>query len=289
MENQLRRAKILSTIGPASGDPGPLREIVEAGSDAVRINFSHASHQEAAGVIEQVRDLARELGRPVGILADLQGPKIRVGALAEPLSVREGEIYRFVPEESVEEFSGGPAGSVIPTTFEQLAQAVASGNRILLDDGRVHFEVIDVDGVVLDARALEGGEVKSGKGINLPGVAIETEFLTAKDRSDLEFTGSKHVDYIGLSFVQRAIDLQVAREEIGGEALVIAKIEKDQALEQLEDIIRSSDGVMVARGDLGVELPFEDVPMVQKRIIGLGQDLARPVITATQMLESMIH
>jgi pyruvate kinase len=287
MENQLRRAKILSTIGPASRDPDTLKGVVEAGSDAVRINFSHASHQEAAAVIDQVRDLARELGRPLGILADLQGPKVRVGALAQPLFVREGEIYRFVPEGSGDGLGETPADRVIPTTFERLAQTVAPGNRVLLDDGRVPFEVIGSEGTVLEARALGDGEVKSGKGLNLPGVVVETEFLTAKDRADLEFTYSKHVDYIGLSFVQRAIDVKATRDEIGGEALVIAKIEKEQALRELEEIIRSSDGVMVARGDLGVELPFEDVPMVQKRIIRLGQDLARPVITATQMLESM--
>ncbi len=240
-------------------------------------------------MIDQVRDLARELGRPLGILADLQGPKIRVGSLSEPLLVRDGETYHFVPEEASEALSEEANGRVIPTTFDRLAETVSPGNRVLLDDGRVPFEVIGRQGALLEARALVDGEVKSGKGINLPGVVVETDFLTDKDRADLAFTGSKHVDYIGLSFVQRAIDIQVAREEIGGEALVIAKIEKDQALSQLEEIMRSSDGVMVARGDLGVELPFEDVPMAQKRIIGLGQDLARPVITATQMLESMIY
>ena len=289
MENQLRRAKILSTIGPASRDPDLLRAVVEAGSDAVRINFSHATHEQAAGVIEHVRDLARELGRPVGILADLQGPKVRVGALSEPIPVREGEVYRFAPAGSVEDPPEADAERVIPTTFERLAETATPGNRILLDDGRVPFEVVSREGPVLEARALVGGEVKAGKGINLPGVVVETDFLTEKDRVDLEFVRSKHVDYVGLSFVQRAVDIQVAREEIGGEALVIAKIEKDQALAELKEIMRSSDGVMVARGDLGVELPFEDVPMIQKRIIRLGQDLARPVITATQMLESMIH
>ena len=287
MKTQLRRAKILSTIGPASRDPGTLRQVVEAGSDAVRINFSHASHDEAAAVIEQVRDLAREMGRPVGILADLQGPKVRVGALAESLSVQEGLTYRLAPERTIEDTARAYGDPVIPTTFESLARSVAAGNRILLDDGRVAFEVLGTEGSVIEIRALGDGEVRTGKGINLPGVVVETEFLTEKDHADLEFTASKHVDYIGLSFVQRASDVRQAREEIGGEALVIAKIEKDQALDELEEIIRCSDGVMVARGDLGVELPFEDVPMVQKRIIGLGHDLARPVITATQMLESM--
>jgi pyruvate kinase len=260
---------------------------VEAGSDAIRINFAHASHEQAAPIIAQLRDLARELGRAIAVHCDLQGPRVRVGALSQPIVVVKGQRYRFVPEDPAE--AGDPAGvaTAIPMTYAGLARSLSEGNRILLDDGRIGFEVESVQGSELEVVALTDGEVKTHKGMNLPGVALDAAFVTDKDRRDLEFARSKHVDYVGLSFVQRAGNLEEAREEVGGEALIIAKIEKDQALEELEEIIRLSDGVMVARGDLGVELPFEDVPMVQKQIIGLGQELARPVITATQMLESM--
>ena len=287
---KLRRAKIVSTVGPASQQPETLRALIEAGSDAIRINFAHATHEDAAPVIAQVRDLARELERPLAVLCDLQGPRVRVGKLSRPVSVAKGEIYRFVPETPEAKSTDGDteAGEgAIPTTYAGLASSLREGDRILLDDGRIAFEAVSTRGAVVEARALTDGEVHTHKGVNLPGVVVEAEFVTDKDRVDLEFARSKHVDFIGLSFVQRARDVELAREEIGGEALLVSKIEKDQALNELEEVIRLSDGVMVARGDLGVELPFEDVPMVQKRIIGLGQDLARPVVTATQMLESM--
>lgn len=287
MGAQLRRAKILSTVGPASSDPDTLRALVEAGSDAIRINFAHASHEQAVPIIAQLRDLARDLGRAIAVHCDLQGPRVRVGALPRPIRVAKGERYRFVPEGTAEEGDSARAERAIPITYAGLARSVGEGNRILLDDGRIAFEVVSVQGSELVAIALTDGEVKTHKGMNLPGVVVDAEFVTDKDRRDLEFARSNHVDYVGLSFVQRAGDLDEAREEVGGEALIIAKIEKDEALKELEEIIRLSDGVMVARGDLGVELPFEDVPMVQKHIIRLGQELARPVITATQMLESM--
>ena len=287
MGAQLRRAKILSTVGPASSDPDTLRALVEAGSDAIRINFAHASHEQAVPIIAQLRDLARDLGRAIAVHCDLQGPRVRVGALPRPIRVAKGERYRFVPEGTAEEGDSARAERAIPITYAGLARSVGEGNRILLDDGRIAFEVVSVQGSELVAIALTDGEVKTHKGMNLPGVVVDADFVTDKDRRDLEFARSNHVDYVGLSFVQRAGDLDEAREEVGGEALIIAKIEKDEALKELEEIIRLSDGVMVARGDLGVELPFEDVPMVQKHIIRLGQELARPVITATQMLESM--
>jgi pyruvate kinase len=287
MGAELRRAKILSTVGPASSDPDTLRALVEAGSDAIRINFAHASHKQATAIIAQLRDLAREIGRAIAVLCDLQGPRVRVGALSSPIRVSKGERYRFVPEGTAQDGESARAERAIPMTFAGLASSLAKGNRILLDDGRIAFEVASVQGSELEVVALTDGDVKTHKGMNLPGVVLDAEFLTEKDRRDLEFARSKHVDYVGLSFVQRARDIEEAREEVGGEALIIAKIEKDQALKELDEIIRLSDGVMVARGDLGVELPFEEVPMVQKQVIGLGQELARPVITATQMLESM--
>ncbi len=287
MGAQLRRAKILSTVGPASSDPDTLRALVEAGSDAIRINFAHASHEQTVPIIAHMRDLARDLGRAIAVHCDLQGPRVRVGSLSHPILVAKGEHYRFVPEGEGGEGDSAGAQRAIPMTYAGLSRSVGEGNRILLDDGRIAFEVVGVQGSELEVVALTDGEVKTHKGMNLPGVVVDAEFVTEKDRRDLEFARSNHVDYVGLSFVQRAGDLEEVREEVGGEALIIAKIEKDQALKELEEIIRLSDGVMVARGDLGVELPFEDVPMVQKHIIGLGQELARPVITATQMLESM--
>ncbi len=267
MGAQLRRAKILSTVGPASSDPDTLRALVEAGSDAIRINFAHASHEQTVPIIAHMRDLARDLGRAIAVHCDLQGPRVRVGSLSHPILVAKGEHYRFVPEGEGGEGDSAGAQRAIPMTYAGLSRSVGEGNRILLDDGRIAFEVVGVQGSELEVVALTDGEVKTHKGMNLPGVVVDAEFVTEKDRRDLEFARSNHVDYVGLSFVQRAGDLEEVRE--------------------VEEIIRLSDGVMVARGDLGVELPFEDVPMVQKHIIGLGQELARPVITATQMLESM--
>lgn len=291
MIRQLRRAKILSTVGPASQDPATLRALVEAGSDGIRINFAHAGHEEAAPIIAQVRDLARELARPLAVLVDLQGPRVRVGPLSSPIRVVKGETYRFVPTDDTDRETAAdadsPTAGTIPTTYAGLASSVEPGRRLLLDDGSLAFEALGADGQALEACALTDGVIQAHKGINLPGVNVETPFVTDKDRRDLDFARSQHIDFVGLSFVQRARDVELAREVVGGEGLVIAKVEKDQALKELEEIIRLSDGVMVARGDLGVELPFEEVPMVQKRIIALGQELARPVITATQMLESM--
>jgi pyruvate kinase len=254
-------------VGPASSDPDTLRALVEAGSDAIRINFAHASHEQTVPIIAHMRDLARDLGRAIAVHCDLQGPRVRVGSLSHPILVAKGEHYRFVPEGEGGEGDSAGAQRAIPMTYAGLSRSVGEGNRILLDDGRIAFEVVGVQGSELEVVALTDGEVKTHKGMNLPGVVVDAEFVTEKDRRDLEFARSNHVDYVGLSFVQRAGDLEEVRE--------------------VEEIIRLSDGVMVARGDLGVELPFEDVPMVQKHIIGLGQELARPVITATQMLESM--
>jgi pyruvate kinase len=268
-------------VGPASSDPDTLRALVEAGSDAIRINFAHASHEQTVPIIAHMRDLARDLGRAIAVHCDLQGPRVRVGSLSHPILVAKGEHYRFVPEGEGGEGDSAGAQRAIPMTYAGLSRSVEEGNRILLDDGRIAFEVVGVQGSELEVVALTDGEVKTHKGMNLPGVVVDAEFVTEKDRRDLEFARSNHVDYVGLSFVQRAGDLEEVREEVGGEALIIAKIEKDQALKELEEIIRLSDGVMVARGDLGVELPFEDVPMVQKHIIGLGPDVANALLDGT--------
>jgi pyruvate kinase len=284
-----RRAKIVCTIGPASRDPDVLRELVEAGADAVRVNFSHASHDEAAEIVETARRCAREAGRPLAIIVDLQGPKIRVGDLPRPLEIREGTSYYLVSE-------GADAGTVpdgvgedriIPTTYPELVEDLAPGDRILLDDGRLELLTRKSLAGYLVAEALTSGTLSSQKGINLPGVTVRAPSLTEKDLADLEFAAGLDVDCVALSYVRRPQDLSELRSVLQDDVLVIAKIEKDQALQELKDVIRESDAVMVARGDLGVELPYEDVPLVQKRIVRLGHELARSTITATQMLDSM--
>ncbi len=286
---RFRRAKIVCTVGPACSDPDGFRALIEAGADAVRINFSHADHLHATGIIAATHRLGREFDRPVAVIADLQGPKIRVGELPSPLLLREGERCFFVPEESGLQAPPADASPdrVIPTTYAGLADDVAAGDRILLDDGRLEARVVRVEGEAVEVEIVTGGELGSHKGINLPGVRVGAPALTPKDRDDLAFALEQGVDYIALSFVRRPEDVVELREIIGDRCLIICKIEKDQALQDLDEIIRQSDGVMVARGDLGVELPYEEVPLVQKRIIAQGQELARPSITATQMLESM--
>jgi pyruvate kinase len=284
-----RRAKIVCTVGPACSDPPTFRALIEAGADAIRINFSHAGHDEAREIVEATRRVGTETGRPVAVIADLQGPKIRVGELASPLRISEGDRCYFVPEEMGADAlpEGASRDRVIPTTYAGLSEDVAAGDRILLDDGKIEVRVLEVEGRTVEVEAVTPGDLESHKGINLPGVRVGAPSLTDKDRDDLAFALDAGVDYVALSFVRRPEDVVELREQVGGRALIISKIEKDQALQDLDEIIRQSDGVMVARGDLGVELPYEEVPLVQKRIITQGQELARPSITATQMLESM--
>jgi len=250
---------------------------MEAGLSVARINFSHSTHEQHAATIALVRDAARSLGRPVGILGDLQGPRIRVGDLPGPLELADGADVTLAPEHDAR-------GSDIPVTYESLAADVHVGDRILINDGLIELVVLEVVGTRVMARVLHGGRLTSHKGINLPGVAVSAPSITEKDREDVAFAVQQGVDYLALSFVRRAQDIAELRTMIPREILVIAKIEKDSALENIESIIRASDGIMVARGDLGVELPFEEVPLAQKRIISLCNRLGRPVITATQML-----
>jgi pyruvate kinase len=228
-----------------------------------------------------VRETANNLGRPVAILGDLQGPRIRVGDLGAPITLEDGSDLVLGPEGLVRR-------GEIPVTYENLAEDVHVGDRILINDGLIELVVLDVDAPRVTARVLHGGSLTSHKGINLPGVSVSAPSITEKDREDVAFAVEQGIDYLALSFVRRAQDVAELRAMIPREILVIAKIEKDSALENIESIIRASDGVMVARGDLGVELPFEEVPLAQKRIISLSNRLGRPVITATQMLESMI-
>ena len=254
---------------------------MSAGLNVARINFSHSTHEQHAETIQMVRDASAELGRPVALLGDLQGPRIRIGELAAPQQLAEGADVVLAPESDAR-------ASELPVTYENLAGDVHVGDRILINDGLIELVVLEVSRPRVSARVLHGGVLTSHKGMNLPGVSVSAPSITEKDRDDIAFAVKQGIDYLALSFVRRAQDIAELRGMIPRGTLVVAKIEKDSALENIESIIRASDGIMVARGDLGVELPFEEVPWAQKRIITLCNRLGRPVITATQMLESMI-
>jgi pyruvate kinase len=254
---------------------------MEAGLNVARLNFSHGTHEQHAKTVTMVRETAKELERPIAILGDLQGPRIRIGGLATPRTVKDGQDVVLVAGESA-------TGDELPTTYEHLCDDVKVGDRVLIDDGLIELVALEVHAPRVKARVLHGGTIKSHKGMNLPGVAVSAPSITDKDWADVEFAVAHGLEYLALSFVRRAADIAELRERIPKEMLVVAKIEKDSALENIESIVRASDAVMVARGDLGVELPFEEVPIAQKRIITLCNKLGRPVITATQMLESMI-
>lgn len=276
------RTKIVCTLGPSSSAPQVIGALLDAGLSVARINFSHGTHEGHARTIALVRQLAAERGRPVAILGDLQGPRIRVGNLENPVLVEPGEEIILCDE-------GDAGDGDLPVAYPDIAKDVKVGDRVLIDDGLIELVVLDIRAQRVVTRVLHGGEVRTHKGINLPGVAVSAPSITDKDRADARFAVDQGLDYLALSFVRRAEDLASLRELIPKWLLVIAKIEKDSALDDIENIVHASDGVMVARGDLGVELPFEEVPLVQKRLIRLANQLGRPVITATQMLESMIE
>ncbi|MBV9878931.1 MAG: pyruvate kinase, partial [Gemmatirosa sp.] len=270
------RTKIVGTLGPASTSREAIRGLIEAGLNVARINFSHGTHEQHLERVRTVREVAAELGCPVAILGDLQGPRIRIGDLEAPVQLAAGEDVVLHPEgESV----GGDvaAGRHLPITYEALAQDVTVGDRILVDDGLIELTVLEVIGRQVRTRVVHGGPVKSHKGMNLPGVNVSAPSITDKDRADVVFAVEHDLDYIALSFVRRAEDVESLRTLIPKHILIVAKIEKDQALDNIEEIVRATDGVMVARGDLGVELPFERVPLAQKQIIEVSQRLGRPV------------
>jgi len=275
------RTKIVGTLGPSSNTPDGVRALVEAGLDVARINFSHGTHEQHARTIATVREVATQLGRPVAILADLQGPRIRIGALGAPRELEVGSTVVLVPEEVA-------SGDEIPITYADLCHDVNVGNRVLINDGLFELVVTRVDAPRVWASVVHGGTLTSNKGMNLPGIAVSAPSLTEKDKSDLAFAVEHELDMVALSFVRRAQDIDEMRALIPRTMLVVAKIEKDVALQNIEEIMRATDAVMVARGDLGVELPFEEVPYAQKHIIATANRMGRPVITATQMLESMI-
>jgi pyruvate kinase len=278
----MRRTKIVCTLGPASTEPGVLRALVRAGMDVARINMSHGDREAHRGTLRGVREAGREAGRKVGILVDLQGPKIRVGRLREPRVLSPGERIVFAPEGSEKE-------GELPTTYRELALDVTEGDQVLLDDGLLELVCLEIDGDRSAFEVIRGGVLKSNKGINIPSGTLSAASLTPKDLEDLDFALAEEADFVGLSFVRAASDVTELKDRIRGRSLVVAKIEMARAMGAIDDILSTADLAMVARGDLGVELPFEQVPLAQKRIIQLANFHARPVITATQMLESMIE
>jgi len=289
LRNFLRRTKIVATIGPATSRPEVLRDLIEAGATTLRLNFSHGTHEDHQRSIRLIRQTAFELNQPVGILQDLQGPKIRLGRFENgSIVLRKGDHFILT--------SKPIAGSqeISSVTYEPLADEVPCGATILLDDGKVEMlvEKIDRTSRELHCRVVVGGTLSNNKGVNFPGVYLSIKALTDKDRKDLMFGLDQGVDWVALSFVRNPQDVLEIKELIsnaGKQVPVIVKIEKHEAIEQMEAILSLSDGVMVARGDLGVELPAEDVPILQKRLIATSNQLGIPVITATQMLDSMVN
>jgi pyruvate kinase len=286
----MRRAKIVATVGPASSDLASLEKLVEHGLDVARLNFSHGRHEDHAQVLDRLRATSRHLGKAVGVLQDLQGPKIRTG----PLKAGRAGVTLEAGAELVVTTEGELAGveKLVSTTYAHLAEDVRPGDRLLIDDGLIELRVLATDGVRARTQVVEGGTLGEHKGINLPGVALRAEAMTDKDRADLAFGISHGVDFVALSFVRSAEDVALCRSEMeraGRVVPVIAKIEKPEALDRLDAIIDAADGIMVARGDLGVEILPERVPLLQKEICRKGNAAGKPVIIATQMLNSMIE
>ncbi|MBC6472045.1 MAG: pyruvate kinase [Hormoscilla sp. GM102CHS1] len=289
MEHSQRRTKIVATIGPATSSPEVLRDLIEAGATTLRLNFSHGTHEDHQRSIRLIRQLSFELNQPVGILQDLQGPKIRLGRFESgSIALSRGDRFILTSDRvpGTQEISS--------VTYEPLADEVPAGATILLDDGKLEMLVEKVDRQVrqLHCQVVVGGKLSNNKGVNFPGVYLSIKALTEKDRKDLLFGLDQGVDWVALSFVRNPQDVLEIKEIIanaGKQVPVIVKIEKHEAIEQIEAILSLSDGVMVARGDLGVELPAEDVPILQKRLIITANQLGIPVITATQMLDSMVN
>jgi pyruvate kinase len=283
-----RRAKIVATLGPSSNTKPAIRNLVRAGMDVARLNFSHGSHEGKLTVINILRQISREEGKPICILADLQGPKIRTAELKDhqPVMLIAGQTLTITPREVP-----GTA-ALVGSTFKTLAENVDEGSRILLSDGLIELRVQKVAGDDVVCEIVNGGLLGEHKGINLPGIPVRVPSLTEKDAEDLEFALKNGVDAIAVSFVRTAEDVSLVRNRVsalGHETWIIAKLEKPQAIEHLDAILAVADGIMVARGDLGVEVPPEQVPAIQKHVIRRAAEFRKPVITATQMLESMIE
>jgi len=278
-----RKVKVLATLGPASGSPEMIAKMHEAGVDAFRMNMSHGEHEAHAANVKSIRALEKKIGRPITILADLQGPKLRIGTFADgPFELKTGAKFTLD--------SDPKAGDVkrVHLPHKEILQTLEPGQILLIDDGKIRLEVTKSTGAMVETKVLVGGRVSDRKGVNVPDALIPVSALTTKDRRDLDFALAQKVDWIALSFVQRPEDVAEARRLIDGKAALLSKIEKPAAIDRLDEILELSDAVMVARGDLGVELLPEQVPPLQKQIVSKARKLGRPVVVATQMLESMI-
>ena len=274
--------RILATLGPATSSPEKIQTLIEEGADAFRLNFSHGEQKGHADRYEIIRAIAGEMGKPITILADLQGPKLRIGTVAEGTELEKGRTFVFDQEDT----EGG--GERVGLPHSEIFDAILPGHRMMVDDGKLQFLVKSVDTGVIETEVLAGGRLSDRKGVNVPDVSLEISPLTEKDRSDLDFALSLGVDWVALSFVQHVGDVIDARSIIKDSAAIMVKVEKPQALEVLEDLVIAADGVMIARGDLGVEVPPERIPGLQKDITGICRKVGKPVVVATQMLESMI-
>jgi pyruvate kinase len=278
-----RKVRVLATLGPASATPEMIRQLIQSGADAFRLNMSHGTHEDHARRVEIIRALEKELERPTTILADLQGPKLRVGRFAgDKAELETGQSFILDRDDT----PGDNRRVNLP--HREIFEAVEPGTRLLVDDGKLVLRITDIGDDRLETQVEVGGTISNNKGLNVPDVVLPLAALTAKDRTDLNFALDQHVDWIALSFVQRPEDVAEARRLIAGRAALLAKIEKPAAIERLDGILELADAVMVARGDLGVELPPEQVPAFQKRIVESARRMGRPVVVATQMLESMI-
>jgi len=280
--SSIRKTKIVATLGPATGNTRSIAALLQAGTNVLRINASHGTPEQRAEWIAAARKVAEQSGAAVAVLLDLQGPRIRVGDLSSPRELRPGQDAVFAPEDVA-------SGDELPTTYEGLANDAKVGSRILLNDGLLSVEVTAVEPPRVRGRVVDGGILTAHKGMNLPGIQVSAPALTEKDREDVRDAMKVGVDYLALSFVRRPEDIEQLRKLVDPTTKLVAKIEKATALDNLEKIVAVSDAVMVARGDLGVEMPFEQVPLVQKRLISEANNQGKPVITATQMLESMVH
>lgn len=285
---RFKRTKIVATLGPACNSKTKLKNLIRAGVNVFRINFSHATYDEVDHYIEIIKELNKEIDSNVAVLADLQGPKIRLGNMHPNVSIKKGEIISF---DCKANFVGDKSKASI--SYPDFAKDVKKGDKVLVDDGKLIFEVLSTDKKsIVKLKNIQGGIISSRKGINLPNTKISTPSLTEKDKKDLFFAISKEVDWVALSFVRNSKDMQNLREIIEKKSdekiPIIAKIEKPEAIDSIEEIIQNSDGIMVARGDLGIEIPSEEVPLLQKKIVYLAKKHRIPVIIATQMMESMI-
>ena len=279
-----KNVKVLATLGPSSSDRKMIRSLVEAGADVFRLNMSHGDQEGQRERYELIREIEQELDRPIGVLADLQGPKIRLGTFANgPHELAEGDTFQFDGDET----PGDQSRVYLP--HPEVLEALTKDATILINDGKVRLTVVDKQGGVVKAVVKVGGEISDRKGMNLPDVVLPLAALSEKDRSDLEFACELGADWIALSFVQRAADIEEAKELIKGRAMVMTKVEKPAAVADFPSILDASDGIMVARGDLGVEMDLPDLPAIQKRLIRRCRDVGKPVVVATQMLESMTH